>query len=162
MTVSVRPARLSDADRIASLTSQLGYEVDIPAVQRRLTVLLARSDQRVIVADVDGTPVGWLHAAISASIESEPYVSILGLVVDHDRRGRGIGHQLLEEAESWARDQRCAVVRLRSSVGRTAAHQFYQRVGYTNIKTQYSFVKSVDGNESNFAAFVPRIDREDH
>jgi len=162
MTVSIRTARVSDADDIASLTTQLGYDADVSAVQRRLTALLTRSDQRVLVADVDGAAVGWLHAAISESIEGEPYVAIVGLVVDHDHRGRGIGRQLLEEAERWAREQRCAVVRLRSSVGRTAAHQFYEHVGYTNIKTQYSFVKSVDTDQPSFAAFVPRIDREDH
>ena len=161
MTVSIRTARVSDADDIASLTKQLGYDADVSAVRRRLTMLLARADQRVVVADVDGAAVGWLHAAISESIEGEPYVAIVGLVVDHGRRGRGIGRQLLADAETWARQQRCTIVRLRSSAGRTAAHRFYEHVGYTNIKTQFTFVKSVDGNRSDFEALVPRIDRED-
>jgi ribosomal protein S18 acetylase RimI-like enzyme len=104
--------------------------------------------------------VGWLHAAISESIEGDPDVAIVGLVVDNGHRGQGIGRQLLEDAERWAREQRCAVVRLRSSAGRTAAHQFYEHVGYTNIKTQYSFVKSVERGASDFRAFVPRIGGE--
>ena len=126
----------------------------------RLSKLLARVDQRMFVAEVDERPVGWLHAAMSESIEVEPYVAIVGLVVDRSHRGRGIGRQLLEEAERWAGEQRCRVVRLRSSVGRPAAHQFYEHVGYTNIKTQYSFVKSLDGDKSSFSAFVPVIDPE--
>jgi len=159
MTVPVRAALLADAERIAELTRQLGYDVDVSAVQRRLTTLLVRADQRVVVADVGGHPVGWLHAAISESIEGEPYVAIIGLVVDRNHRGQGIGRQLLEDAERWAGERQCAVVRLRSSVGRTAAHRFYEHVGYTNIKTQYSFVKSVDDAAPSFAGFVPRIDQ---
>ena len=161
MTVSIRTARLSDAGKIADLTQQLGYGADIATIERRLTALLARSDQRVIVADLDGAAVGWLHAAISEAIEADPYVAIVGLVVDRDHRGRGIGRQLLADAEIWARERQCGVVRLRSSAGRTAAHRFYEHVGYANIKTQFTFVKSVDGSRTSFAALVPRIDGED-
>jgi GNAT superfamily N-acetyltransferase len=160
MRISVREARLSDADELADLTIQLGYAVDVPAVQRRLTGLLQRTDQRFIVADVEGHVAGWLHAAISESVEADPYVAIVGLVVDRGHRRHGIGRRLLAEAEKWAREQRCTVVRLRSSAARTAAHRFYEHVGYTNIKTQYAFAKSVDGDERDFEAFVPRVDRE--
>jgi GNAT superfamily N-acetyltransferase len=160
MRISVREARLSDADELADLTIQLGYAVDVPAVQRRLTGLLQRTDQRFIVADVEGHVAGWLHAAISESVEADPYVAIVGLVVDRGHRRHGIGRRLLAKAEKWAREQRCTVVRLRSSAARTAAHRFYEHVGYTNIKTQYAFAKSVDGDERDFEAFVPRVDRE--
>lgn len=156
----VRTARVSDAPDIALLTAQLGYDVETSVVQGRLTSLLARTDQRFVVADIDGRAVGWLHGAISESVEAEPYVAIVGLVVDRHHRGRGIGRQLLAESERWAREQRCGVVRLRSSAGRTAAHRFYEHAGYTNIKTQYTFVKSVDGVGRGFEAFVPRIDGE--
>lgn len=160
MTVVIRTARLADASHISRLTAQLGYDVQASVVTARLAKLLARADQRIFVADVDERPVGWLHAAMSESIEVEPYVTIVGLVVDRSHRGRGIGRRLLEVAERWAGDGRCRVVRLRSSIGRTAAHQFYERAGYTNIKTQYSFVKSLDGDNSSFSAFVPVIDTD--
>jgi hypothetical protein len=45
-------------------------------------------------------------------------------------------------------------------VGRTETHRFYERLGYANIKSQYSFVKSVGvGGPDDFSGFVPRLDR---
>jgi len=156
-TVTVRSARSSDAGDIARLTGQLGYDVETSSLDARLASLLARPDQLFVIAAADGHVVGWLHAAIFEDIETDPYVVIAGLVVDSAHRRLGIGRQLLAEAERWAKEQQCSVVRLWSSAGRTAAHQFYERVGYKNIKTQYSFVKSVNGDERDFSAFVPHL-----
>ena len=62
-------------------------------------------------------------------------------------------------AEEWARQQGCSVVRLWSSSVRTAAHRFYEDLGYTNIKTQYSFMKSVDTTgQEVLRKFVPQVD----
>ena len=51
---------------------------------------------------------------------------------------------LLARAEQWAKASGCSLVRLRSTSTRTKAHAFYEHLGYTNIKTQYSFAKGVD------------------
>jgi hypothetical protein len=66
----------------------------------------------------------------------------------------------MAEAEKSAKKQQCSIVRLWSSAGRTAAHRFYERLGYRNIKTRYSFVKAVDGGPDDFSGFIPRADRE--
>jgi GNAT superfamily N-acetyltransferase len=160
MTVFVRTARVSDAPEIANLTAQLGYDVESSAFTGRLTSILARSDQRFLVADLEGHAVGWLHALIFEEIEADPFVVIGGLVVDNRHRRQRIGRMLMSEAEKWAQEQRCSVVRLWSSAGRTAAHRFYEQLGYTNIKMQYSFAKSLRRGQGGFDAFIPRIDRE--
>jgi GNAT superfamily N-acetyltransferase len=157
VTVAIRPARVSDAAGIARLTAQLGYDIDVHVLERRLPRILARADQRLLIAEIDAHAAGWLHAAVFEDIEADPFVVIGGLVVDRAHRRQGIGRTLISEAEIWATEQQCAVVRLWSSVGRTAAHRFYEQLGYTNIKTQYSFAKSVGGGAS-FNTFVPRID----
>ena len=62
-------------------------------------------------------------------------------------------------AEEWSREQGCSVVRLTSSTTRDAAHRFYERIGYTNLKTQYSFIKPLDAAAAQrLRAFVPRVD----
>jgi GNAT superfamily N-acetyltransferase len=157
MTVLVRTGRLSDAERIAQLTGQLGYDVDDHEVTARLSRILARPDQRFLVADLDGRLVGWVHAAVAEFVETGSFVVIGGLVVDAALRRKGIGRTLLGRAEEWAVEQGCSIVRLWSSVSRTEAHRFYQQLGYRNIKSQYAFVKSVapDGR-IDFDGFVPR------
>ena len=159
MTVTVRVATVSDADAIAQLTAQLGYEVALAAVSARLSRILPREDQRLLVAELDGRLVGWLHAIISEYVEAEACVVIGGLVVDRGHRRMGIGSLLMEQAEQWAKERGCPIVRLRSSSVRTAAHRFYEELGYTNIKTQYSFVKSLDAAEpEHLSRFVPRVE----
>ena len=158
--VPVRVARLSDADGISRLTVQLGYEVDAPAVAARLSRILARQDQCFMVAELDDRLVGWVHAIVWEFVETGPFVILGGLVVDRSLRRKGIGRTLVIKAEEWAVEQGCSVVRLWSSVARTEAHRFYEQLGYSNIKSQYSFVKSVDSaGGRDFGGFIPRVDR---
>jgi GNAT superfamily N-acetyltransferase len=161
MAVSIRIARVSDADGVARLTSQLGYDVPVPAVQARLASILPRSDQRFLVAEDNGDSVGWLHALIIECLETDRFVMIAGLVVDGSHRRRGIGGLLMRQAEEWADEQRCRIVRLWSSAGRAAAHRFYEGIGYINIKTQYSFAKVLGpAGKEDLKGLIPRIDAE--
>ena len=99
-----------------------------------------------------------MHAVISEYIESERLVMIAGLVVDKNHRKKGIGRTLMEHAERWAKEQGCSIVRLSSSSNRTTAHRFYEVLGYTNIKTQYSFIKSLDATQQqDIRKFVPKV-----
>jgi GNAT superfamily N-acetyltransferase len=159
MPASIRIARVSDAADLAVLTAQLGYEVEPSALGDRLSRILTRSDQQFVVAEDESRIVGWLHALVVEYVESQPFVAIGGLVVDKSARRQGIGRLLVEYAEKWAREQRCSVVRLWSSAGRTEAHRFYEDLGYAVIKTQYSFAKSLaPDNAQHLSQFVPRID----
>jgi GNAT superfamily N-acetyltransferase len=139
---------------------QFGYESDTSVVAERLSRILLRPDQQFFVAEFDGRLVGWLHAVVSEYVELETFVVISGLVVDKSHRRQGIGTLLMKHAEDWARSQGCSVVRLWSSAGRTVAHDFYQRLGYMKIKTQYSFMKSLDADRrEDLNKFIPCLDQ---
>jgi GNAT superfamily N-acetyltransferase len=149
---------VSDAAAVGDLTGQLGYDVEASELGERLSRILERPDQRFLIAELEGRPVGWVHAAIWEYIETEAFVVIGGLVVDRSHRGRGIGGILMQRAEAWAVEQGCSIVRLWSSSMRTDAHRFYERLGYRHVKTQYSFVKSLDpARQGDLARFVPRV-----
>jgi GNAT superfamily N-acetyltransferase len=157
--VTIRLARASDADEIAQLTSQLGYDLTHADAADRLSRILLHEDQQFFVADVDGRAVGWLHVAFAEYIDAEAFAVIAGLVVDRDHRRLGIGRALVDRAETWARDRGCSIVRLTSSATRNAAHRFYEDLGYENLKTQYSFVKPLDpAAAARVRTFVPRVD----
>jgi GNAT superfamily N-acetyltransferase len=155
---SIRVARPADADAIAALTKQLGYDVTAASVADKLSRMLARSDQQFFVAEHDGRPVGWVHTVIWEYLDADRFVVIGGLVVDAECRKQGIGRQLMARAEEWALSQGCSIVRLWSSAVRTEAHRFYERIGYVNIKTQYSFVKPLEGSGPDaLRKFVPHV-----
>jgi len=47
----------------------------------------------------------------------------------------------MARAEAWAQEQDCQAVSLRSNVKRQGAHDFYQALGYSIVKTQHAFRK---------------------
>lgn len=102
---------------------------------------LDSSRSRIIVAEVDGVVVGWTSVDVVEHFYLEPYVGVSGLVVDAAYRGKGVGKRLIRAVEDWARAQGLAVVRLSANVARTDAHGFYDRNGFTRVKTQYAFMK---------------------
>jgi N-acetylglutamate synthase-like GNAT family acetyltransferase len=157
--VSIREAETSDADAVARLLGQLGYDATPADIASRLARILTRSDHRFVIAEAEGLVVGWIHASVSEHIDAAACVLIEGLVVDRDYRGRGIGRVLLDAAEAWARALGCSLVRLSSTDARTEAHQFYQHLGYTKVKTQHSFAKAVDPEGQRLIArLVPRVE----
>lgn len=140
-TLEIRLARLDDAEGIATLMIQLGYEVPAAKIAQRLHRLEER--RAIFVATHGDRVVGW-----AAACTDEPFVEgfgaqLEGLVVDEAVRSRGIGAQLIAAAEAWARDRGCPEIRVQSNVVRQRAHAFYKRHGYTTIKSQYNLRKTL-------------------
>jgi GNAT superfamily N-acetyltransferase len=154
--VAIRPAQATDAHEIARLTIQLGYEVKLGDVSARLNRVLPDPQQQVFTAHTGERIVGWLHIRTSETLETARHAEIAGIVVDAAERGQGVGRDLIERAESWAREKGCSVIRLRTTTTRHEAHKFYERMGYSNLKTQFSFAKALDGH-TDLAAFVPNV-----
>ena len=144
LEVTVRLARIEDASPIAQLSAQLGYPVASEDVEQRITQLNQTADSVVYVAEVhDGHVVGWIHAFVCRTIESDSRAEIGGLVVDERHRRSGAGRLLMQHAEKWARERGCKAVNLRTNVVRKDAHNFYQSLGYNLVKTQHAFRKNL-------------------
>ena len=158
-SVSIRVASQSDAADVARLTKQLGYDLTEKDAADRLSRIAPRGDQRFFVADIGGRAAGWVHVVLVEYVDAEAFALIGGLVVDSAHRRSGVGRALMDRAENWARDRGCSMVRLSSTVTRTAAHRFYETIGYTKIKTQHSFIKPLDeAAAARVSTFVPRVD----
>ncbi|HXQ81642.1 MAG TPA: GNAT family N-acetyltransferase [Opitutaceae bacterium] len=138
----VRAANLGDARSIATLSGELGYPAEPATVRERLRRILARDDQRVIVAELpDGRACAWLQAHFSEALESGPRVEIVGLVVSDGMRRRGVGRSLVAQAESWAAEISADTVVARSNAKRVESHAFYPALGFLPSKTQVVYRK---------------------
>lgn len=137
--MKVRQATIEDADAIAALSGQLGYPVSAAAMAERLTRLLGRSDETVLVAHESDMVIGWIHGAEQRFLEAEVRCELMGLVVHHDHRRNGIGQQLVRAVEWWARNRGITEVSVRSNVVRPESHPFYERLGYDRTKTQHVY-----------------------
>jgi GNAT superfamily N-acetyltransferase len=137
----VRRAQPDDAEAIAALMGQLGYDVPAPAVTARLQRLGERRD--VFVATDGERVVGWAALSIDEAFVEGFGAFLEGFVVDEAVRSRGIGVALLEAVEARARERGCGEIRVQSNVLRARAHSFYERNGYSKVKAQYQLRKAL-------------------
>lgn len=144
--IAIREARVADSDTLVALCRQLGYQTDAAGLEKRLITILDDPDQRIMVAlDPDDKVVGWIHVFIARRLEVGIFVEIGGLVVDEKCRRMGTGKALMQAAEDWAKAHDIRVIRLRSNVIRTEAHQFYLDLGFSREKQQQVFTKMLIG-----------------
>lgn len=139
--VVVRKAKSTDATRVAELSGILGYPVDRETMQRRLEKLGERDNHVVFVAEINEKVVGWIHGAERELLVVDRIGEICGLVVAQAQRTGGVGRRLVEAVEQWARGRGLDQVSVRSNVARTESHPFYEKVGYTRLKTQHAYRK---------------------
>lgn len=139
----VRRATSTDALGVAALSGILGYPVDRETMQRRLERIGGREEHVVFVAETSGQVVGWIHGAEHEFLVAGRIGEICGLVVAEGQRTSGVGRRLVEAVEQWARGRGLDQVSVRSNVARTESHPFYEKVGYTRLKTQHVYRKSL-------------------
>jgi GNAT superfamily N-acetyltransferase len=137
--MDIRKAVLSDAPELATLTEQLGYPADIEGTKTILEDLLRKQEYALFVGIIDNKTVGWIQLHQVISMETGVYVEIIGLVVDEEYRGRGLGRLLLQAASDWSRSIDCYRLRVRCNSIRTESHTFYQNSGFILKKEQKVF-----------------------
>jgi ribosomal protein S18 acetylase RimI-like enzyme len=136
--VVIRRAAPADAARLAELSGELGYPAAAETLAGRLSRLLARPADVVLVAEVAGEVAGWIHGSEQHFLESGSRCELLGLVVDAQHRGQGVGRRLVAAVEAWASGRGLDLVAVRSNVA------FYERLGYARVKTQHAYRKRLD------------------
>lgn len=142
----IRLAQLTDAGELGRLTSELGYAGTAAEITARLTMLLASSRHRVLVAEAGTLGLsGWVVIERRMALESGERAEISGLVVSDATRRTGVGRALVRAAEHWATRQGLTAVCVRSDVIRQASHPFYENLGYHRIKTQHVYNKTLQG-----------------
>lgn len=138
----IREASPDDAEALAALSAQLGYEADATAVAQRLRDIAGDDGGLSLVAEsADGRVAGFARALVQHFVVDEAFVELAALVVDDAARSAGVGTALLAAVEAWARERGYASVHVRSNVIRERAHRFYLREGYIEKKRQAVFVK---------------------
>jgi len=131
----------ADSVNLALLMLELGYEVDHLTLQHRIDDIRAHGGE-VIVAETGGTVIGCINPIIDIRLAEGKAGEIVSLIVSEAYRGHGVGKALIKSAESWL-SVRCSIIRVRANTIRDEAHDFYNAVGYQELKSQKVFIKHV-------------------
>ncbi|WP_051797137.1 GNAT family N-acetyltransferase [Catenuloplanes japonicus] len=133
---AVRTATVDDAADLQRLIATMGYDVPAATVRTRLDAL---PDQHVVYVAVTDRVIGWVHVLITHSLIAGVRAELGGIAADAESQGAGTA--LLSAAERWAARHGADSMYVRSGSTRTAAHRFYEKRGYTVVKTQLALTK---------------------
>lgn len=139
----IREIAISDAESAAGLSEELGYPVSPGDMEKRIRNLGELAEHVVFVASLSDSTIGWIDVGVVHHLAVDPYAEIGGLVVSSKFRSLGIGRKLIGRAEQWAADRGLKRMVVRSRISREAAHRFYLREGYQQIKTSAVFSKAL-------------------
>jgi GNAT superfamily N-acetyltransferase len=141
--VIVRDVEVGDAQALQAIWLDFAAEPDrmgratapVDQIRRAIDRLRNEPAERLLVAVVDGAPVGVAHLrrAPLSPIHDEEAVHVGYLHVLSAHRRRGIGRQLLDAAADWAEEQEST--HIVASVAATArdANRFLARLGLGQV-----------------------------
>lgn len=142
MDITIRECVITDAKAIFNLnTKEMGYEYPEDETKRKLEKLLKTQNDKIFVATIGDTVVGYIHANDYDVIYAQHMKNIMGIAVSSEYKRKGIGRKLLSEIEKWAKDTNACGVRLVSGATRIASHEFYRHCGYGGDKQQINLKK---------------------
>ncbi|KQX53537.1 MULTISPECIES: GNAT family N-acetyltransferase [unclassified Streptomyces] len=136
----LRPATRAELPAVLALLADENAVVDPASVvvteayERAFADIAAdpRNEMLVLVDD-DGLVLGCLQITYIPGLGKggAERALIEAVRIRADRRGGGLGRELMERAVTRARERGCALVQLTSDKRRTAAHRFYASLGFT-------------------------------
>lgn len=112
------------------------------AQRRAFASLRALPGLNLLVVEEAGRVVGTAMLLVVESIAggARPRATIDDVVVDSAFRGRGLGALLIRRCMDLARARGVRKLQLASNVRRTAAHRFYERLGFVPSHRGYSML----------------------
>ena len=143
----LRNITIFDAQEIQSISNfELGYDVDLDIVKKQIEKLTNDNKHNIIIGfenEQTRKIIGFVHVELYESLYMDTGLNILGLAVDSNFQGQGIGKKLMSSIEDYALKNNISYIRLNSNVRRVEAHKFYESIGYVCDKTQKRLIKKL-------------------
>lgn len=138
----IRIAKVEDADVIAGLLTQLGYQKTLSFMPNRIQELLDNPDAMLFLYESEGKVVALLSLHVIPQIALfGSFLRISYFVVDETVRSREIGAELEALATKIAKERACDRIEVHCHERRKDAHRFYERHEY--IESPKYFIKNL-------------------
>lgn len=128
----------NDLDSVGALSEQLGYPVEMEELRARFENISKLAHHALLVCS-EMEVSGWIHLEAVSDLIEETKVEIKALVVNENMRSKGVGSALVQAAKEWAKTYGSNTIYLSCNIIRDRAHAFYEREGFTKVKTSHFF-----------------------
>ncbi|MCW3798159.1 GNAT family N-acetyltransferase [Sphingomonas sp. BN140010] len=137
----LREAKGRDSQQLAELFALLGHEIATERVRANLELLAKAGEPVLVMADGEQV-IGACGYHATPMPHRDPTIGrITVLVLTEGARGRGLGRQLVAEAERRLAQLGCGIVEVTSNDRLREAHAFYRHLGYE--RTSMRFAKAL-------------------
>jgi GNAT superfamily N-acetyltransferase len=136
MNLAIREAMKSDLEAVLSLYAQPelddGKVLSVEQTERIYADFSRYPNYRLYVVCEDDVVIGSYALLVMHNLAhlGTPSAIAEDVVVTSSRRGQGIGRKMMEHAKEKAREAGCYKLALSSNRKRTAAHVFYESLGF--------------------------------
>lgn len=140
VNVVIRPAASGDLDQIVQLLADdmLGREREDLSAEARLkyrdalAAVIASPENTLFMMEEDGRLIGCLQLTMIPGLSHQGLTRALieSVRIAADRRGKGLGAQLIRFAIDEAKNCGAGIVQLTTSASRANAHRFYEQLGF--------------------------------
>lgn len=141
-TIIIRDALKADHDFMLSLSpslaevAKLSWHAQQTVQQMQNSYMLemlnsAPTPNVTLIAELNGISIGFIHVCSHTDdISNEKCASVTLLAVSPNVRKMGVGQQLMQSAEVWAKKQGYRLLHLEVFANNSNAQQFYQNLGF--------------------------------
>lgn len=147
--INIRQATPDDALALLQLYAQPDYDNGQVLSEEGARTILLKAEKypfyKFYIGEREGCPLGTYALLVMENIGhmGSPSAIVESVAVAPDAQGYGVGHALMVHALSMAAAQGCYKLALSSNIRRTAAHAFYDRLGF--LRHGISFVVPLAG-----------------
>lgn len=140
-TRTIREIRENDSENFLALCQQLDHEnrfmllepgerkTTLAEQKQRIKEILSKDNQAILVAEENGTLVGYL-SAIGELFARNKHTVYIVIGILESFTGRGIGTALFEKLESWGREHGVHRLELSVMVHNKRGVGLYQKMGF--------------------------------
>lgn len=133
--VRVRRASADDLDLLAPLFDAYrvfyGQASDVDAAHRFLSVRQSAHESLLLIAEIDGEPVGFVQLyPFFSSVRLARLLVLNDLYVAEGARRHGVARALMGSAAELARDRGCSGLMLETAEDNHAAQALYDKLGW--------------------------------
>ncbi len=152
--IKIHPLRPSDLGAVMQLHRELGwnpaFRADGSTLRQRLESLITEENALLLVAELDGRVVGYIHGEIVTYLLFAGREMLVSEVfVMEQARGQGVGTALMAAIEAEAIQQRCFRISVLNSRDRESYKRgFYPGLGYEERLQTANFTKRLDWGEA--------------
>lgn len=122
-------------------TSDLPDQPHHPAYLAAFEAIATDANQRLIVAELDGAPVGTIQLTfIPGLFRLGMWRGLIEAVhIIPSQRSKGLGGEMIQWSLDQCRERGCGMAQLTSNKKRLDAHRFYERLGFQKSHEGFKF-----------------------